>query len=160
MEAWHAAIHGVTKRQTRLSDWTMFSFLWLGILHLYSKSPEPEKHNGHKYMNYSFIIDLIPNICTVFHTFEKVLYSRFCSLYIQCLEMYIPCNQCSFINSENCDKLLKCIIVYNSLSYIFLHITWIWPDVIIASLMHTGTGTKKEINIIQHTVPGKLHQGW
>ena len=27
-EAWHAAIHGVAKSQTRLSDWTELNFLW------------------------------------------------------------------------------------------------------------------------------------
>ena len=27
-EAWHAAIHGVTKGQTRLSDWTKLNWIW------------------------------------------------------------------------------------------------------------------------------------
>ena len=27
-EAWHAAVHGVTKSRTRLSDWTELNFLW------------------------------------------------------------------------------------------------------------------------------------
>ena len=29
-EAWHAAIHGVAKSQTRLSDWTELNLIWLG----------------------------------------------------------------------------------------------------------------------------------
>ena len=28
-DAWHAAVHGVAKSQTRLSDWTELNFLWL-----------------------------------------------------------------------------------------------------------------------------------
>ena len=29
-EAWHAAIHGVAKSRTRLSDWTELNLLWAG----------------------------------------------------------------------------------------------------------------------------------
>jgi len=28
-EAWHAAIHGITKSQTQLSDWTELNWMWL-----------------------------------------------------------------------------------------------------------------------------------
>ena len=33
-EAWHAAVHGVTKSQTQLSDWTTTEFYWI-IVDLY-----------------------------------------------------------------------------------------------------------------------------
>ena len=33
-EAWHAAIHGVAKSRTRLSDWTELNWFWLDILGL------------------------------------------------------------------------------------------------------------------------------
>jgi len=33
-EAWHAAVHGVTKSRTRMSDWTDWTSQMLGILHL------------------------------------------------------------------------------------------------------------------------------
>ena len=41
-EAWCAAIHGVTKSQTRLSDWTelnQFSYLYICILWKYHNLP-------------------------------------------------------------------------------------------------------------------------
>ena len=34
-EAWHAAVHGVAKSQTRLSDWTELN--WLKWFHLFKK---------------------------------------------------------------------------------------------------------------------------
>ena len=39
-EAWHAAIHGVTKSQTQLSDWTELSIvrvLYLSVFTFYSQ---------------------------------------------------------------------------------------------------------------------------
>ena len=32
-EAWSAAVHGVTKSQTRLSDWTKLNWCWSSLLH-------------------------------------------------------------------------------------------------------------------------------
>ena len=50
-EAWHAAIHGVTKSQTRLSDWT-----------------ELKGHNKHNVLETSWNASLLP-VCwkTIFH---------------------------------------------------------------------------------------------
>ena len=31
-EAWHVAAHGVSKSQTRLSDWTELNWTWLGLI--------------------------------------------------------------------------------------------------------------------------------
>ena len=36
-EAWHAAIHGVAKNQTRLSDWTEMNWIYLQSLQLFDK---------------------------------------------------------------------------------------------------------------------------
>ena len=30
-EAWHATVHGVTKRQTQLSDWTELNWIWVTL---------------------------------------------------------------------------------------------------------------------------------
>ena len=35
-EAWHAAIHGVTKSQTRLSDWTELNWIMNDVEHLFT----------------------------------------------------------------------------------------------------------------------------
>ena len=40
-EAWHAAVHGVTKSQTQLSDWTELN--WIYIIY-YSYSDDLVKH--------------------------------------------------------------------------------------------------------------------
>ena len=40
-EAWHAAVHGVTKSQTWLSDWTELNWYTLSILSLF-----PHRHTG------------------------------------------------------------------------------------------------------------------
>ena len=42
-EAWHAAIHGVTKSRTRLSDWTEIKFLRRTKEHLEESEKESEK---------------------------------------------------------------------------------------------------------------------
>ena len=37
-EAWRAAIHGVTKRRTRLSDWTELKELWMEVHNITQKA--------------------------------------------------------------------------------------------------------------------------
>ena len=38
-EAWRAAIHGVAKSQTRLSDWTELNWMHLSLLHFRASNP-------------------------------------------------------------------------------------------------------------------------
>ena len=55
-EAWHAAIHGVTKSWTRLSDWTELNWSrnCVPILHEYMKGP-----GTHSQKNVFFVNDLL-----------------------------------------------------------------------------------------------------
>ena len=55
-EAWHAAIHGVTKSWTWLSDWTELNWSrnCVPILHEYMKGP-----GTHSQKNVFFVIDLL-----------------------------------------------------------------------------------------------------
>ena len=56
-EAWHAVVHGVTKSQTRLSDWTELSVL--EIRHLTSLGP------GFCICHMDIILPLSQNFCAV-----------------------------------------------------------------------------------------------
>ena len=49
-EAWHAAVHGVTKRQTRLSDWTELNFTTETCLYLSIQSPGTQKVMPSKFL--------------------------------------------------------------------------------------------------------------
>ena len=54
-EAWRAAIHGVTKRRTRLSDWTELKELWMEVHNITQKAviktiPKKKKWKKAKWM--------------------------------------------------------------------------------------------------------------
>ena len=54
-EAWRAAVHGVTKSQTWLSDWTMFSLLTCGLLHVVTCFTVMNKENECKPVEESIV---------------------------------------------------------------------------------------------------------
>ena len=47
MEAWHAAVHGVTRFQTRLSDWTIATTIYIST-HERKRERNREIENGHE----------------------------------------------------------------------------------------------------------------
>ena len=56
-EAWHAMIHGVSKSQTRLSDWTELN--WLSVLHKsYSFCPKTVNRKRNQKKNKHFLLTL------------------------------------------------------------------------------------------------------
>ena len=47
-EAWHAAVHGVAKSRTRLSDWTELREAWRAAVHGFAELDITEQWNNNK----------------------------------------------------------------------------------------------------------------
>ena len=62
-EAWHAVVHGVTKSQTRLSDWTELNW-WLPCF-LFFKAPP--HYFPQKLYHFTFLASIrgLPSLCTL-----------------------------------------------------------------------------------------------
>ena len=45
-EAWHAAVHGVAKSQTQMSDWTELTYLWRDLMNLFCVAPDDVPDNA------------------------------------------------------------------------------------------------------------------
>ena len=69
-EAWRAAVHGVTKSQTRLSDWTELNWTVLPCCSMYDGSGSPKYrkvfHHGQCYHFSDHLLDVLTHLPTMF----------------------------------------------------------------------------------------------